>query len=873
MAAPLLQIKVEVPPLRTEIVQRKRLLDLLSEGCQAQGGFSRKLTLFSAPAGYGKTTLMLAWTKRLGLPLAWLALDETDNDPARFLAYLIAAIQQVHMGFGSGMGAILKSPQKPPDTVILTMLVNEMASIPVAFVFVLDDYHAIHTLGIHQQLTFLLEHQPANLHLVIGTREDPLLPIPRLRARGQVLEIRQENLRFSVEETASFLSQVMGLKLAPDQVAALERRTEGWIAGLQLAGLSMRGHGDVAGFIHDFTGSSRYILDYLIEEVFDRQTPGLKSFLLRTSILERFSARLCDSVAERNDSQPLLESLEQANLFIVPLDQSRTWYRYHLLFAELLRHRLRLSGLNEADLHIRACEWFENNGYLADAVQHALAAQDWGRAKSLLQHVTSDMLKRGEVATLLRWYSSLPEDDLTSDPRFCFDYCWILLLAGKFEEVAPLLDHMEQVAQGIPEFLGEVLAAQAFLARGQGDYAGMVEKSRKALGLLSENSVNSRGLVALNLGVAYWHMGRMEEAEKVLMEAREAAAATGNTYGEMTAVILQGRVLAVRGHLHKAKVVFEQAIESGGMIPINALAHLDLCALHYEWNDLPESDTHLQIAMELSQRGRNDEHLVSCWMMMSCLRIAQANISEAQDALAKAQGLVNGGKIPALTADRLDSASVQFALVQGDLASARRLADKLKDDVDSRSFCRFIGLTKAYLMLADERGKEAREYLDTLYQKAFENNWRYGLIAVRVSQALAAETTSPAQMYLAEALQLAEPEGFIRVFVDGGKEVVPLLQEAMKRGVAVGYVKRILAELGEKPHETVAGNGFMIEPLSGREIEVLKLVTTGMSNREIAAKLFISAGTAKTHIHHLCGKLGVRNRTEAAMKAKQLGLA
>jgi LuxR family maltose regulon positive regulatory protein len=873
MTDPLLRTKISFPLVRPGIVQRDRLVAQLNADLKSETGFNRQLTLVTAPAGYGKTTVVCNWITRLGLPLAWLSLDETDNDPRRFLAYIIAAIQQVREGFGAAAGKILLSPQAPPIEVVLTFLINELAAVSSPLILVLDDYHVIHTLSIHEQLKFLLEHQPGQLHLVIISREDPLLPIPRLRARGKVLEIRQEDLRFTFKETADFLNRVMGLSLSFSQVAALEQRTEGWIAGLQLAALTMRGGQDNSGFIDAFTGSSRYILDYLIEEVFERQPADVRDFLLKTSILERLSASLCDAVTDRADSQSLLEALEQANLFIVPLDQRREWYRYHRLFAELLRHRLRIDYKeSERDLHIRAGDWFEKNGYFADAIQYAISAQDWSRAKSLLQRVNSDMLKRGEVATLNRWYSLLPEDISMSDPKLCFDYCWSLLLAGQFSTAAPLLEHVEGAAQGIPEFLGEVFTAQAFLARGQGDNARMVEKSRRALGLLPKTSASSRGLVALNLGLAYWHMGLMEETEKMLAEALDSAEATGNIYGAITAIILHGRVFAVRGQLYRAKSVFEQAIERGGMIPINALAHLDLCALYYEWNDLSESEKHLQTAIELSQRGQNDEFLVSCWGIMSCLRIARNDFDGAREALAKAQELVDKGKVPALTADRLDVFAARLALAQNDPASIHRWVDLLRDDVDSHPFYRFIGLTKAHLLWADHKREETRAFLDQLYRRSVENDWVYGSIAVRISQALAADTEEIAGEYLVEALRLAEPEGFIRVFVDAGESIIPLLRVAAKHGVTPDYVKRILAEVGEKTGEAGTDTGSLIEPLSEREVEVLRLVTEGLSNREIAAKLFISAGTAKTHIHHVCGKLGVRNRTEAAMRAKELNL-
>ena len=874
MADPLLKTKVNVPQVRAEIVQRNRLLDWLNEGLQNADGFNRQLTLVSAPAGYGKTTFVADWIKRIGLPVAWLSLDETDNDPTRFLAYLIAAIQQVQDGFGEVTSKLLLSAQGPPVETILTVFVNELSAMQAPLILVLDDYHVIHTLSIHEQLRFLLEHQPAQLHLVIVSREDPLLPIPRLRARNKVLEIRQDDLQFTLEETIEFLTRIMGLNLTVEQASALERHTEGWIAGLQLAALSMRGNSDHSEFIEAFTGSSRFVLDYLIEEVFERQSPEMKDFLLKTSILERLSASLCDAVLERTDTQLLLENLEQANLFIVSLDQSRTWYRYHQLFAELLRHRLRV-GAKEAEsgLHIRASDWFEKNGYFAEAIQYALAAKDWMKAKKLLGHVNTEMLKRGEVATLIHWYSIFPEEVLMADPKLCFDSCWPLLLAGRFDSAAPLLDHVKRLAQSVPEFLGEVLTAQAFLARGLGDNARMVEKSRRALDLLSKNSVNSRGLVAINLGLAYWHMGKMGETEKVLIEAREASEATGNIYGVLTAIILHGRVFAVRGQLHQAKVVFEQAIERGGMIPINALAHLDLCSLYYEWNDLSSSEQHLQIAFELSQRGQNDEFLVSCWMMLLSLRLAQGNLGEAQQALAKARELVAKGKIPAQTADRVDAAAGRLAVAQNDFASIRLLLGTLKDGMDVHPFYRFINLTKAHLLLANKKKKEANEYLKNLYQEVSRNGWQYGLIAVRAAQALATDTSDRTQMYLADALKLGEPEGFVRVFLDAGMGIVPPLQELAKREVFSEYVKRILESMGEHLDITGAGNGSLIEPLSEREVEVLKLVTSGLSNREIAAKLFISPGTAKTHIHNLCGKLGVRNRTEAAMRAKELGLA
>jgi LuxR family maltose regulon positive regulatory protein len=704
------------------------------------------------------------------------------------------------------------------------------------------------------------------MHLVITTREDPLIPISRLRVRGQVLEIRQDDLRFTATETAEFLKNVMGLDLLPDEIAALERRTEGWIAGLQLAALSMRGRSDLSGFIQSFTGSSRFILDYLIEEVFEGQSPDVKDFLLKTSILERLSGPLCNTVTEENVSQGMLEALEQANLFIVPLDQSREWYRYHRLFADLLRNRLRSSSIREDALHQRASQWYERNGFPADAIHHSLAGKDWARAANLIGANSSAMLKRGEVVTIIDWFQKIPGEVIESDPKLGFEYSWPLLLAGKFDEARPLLERVEGVAEGIPELLGEVYAAQAYLARGKGDHALMVKKSQQALALLPKSSMDSRGIVAMNLGLAYWHMGKMGEAEEVLAEALEAGQKTGNHYATLTALIFQGRVFAVRGQLHQAKSFFERALQMGSDIPINALAHMDLAILYYEWNELDVSEEHVQKAIEICQRLQNHEFLVGTLMIQSRLRIAKGDLVGAENALEQAWDLVRSGKIPTGTAVRMDSAQVRLLLAKGEPVGEWK--QKLTENVDCHAFYRFLGVTKALTL----PNGHARAYLNGLSQAAQTNEWGYGLIAVRALQATLAETQVKALGYMQETLCLGEGSGFIRSFVEVGEKLVPLLRELVRQGVMPEYTSRILDVMAEKNEIAGTDQSSLIEPLSDRELEVLRLVSEGMSNREIAEKLVISTGTAKTHVHNLCGKLGVRNRTEAALKAKELGV-
>jgi LuxR family maltose regulon positive regulatory protein len=896
LTTPLLTTKFYFPPVRQDLVRRPQLMNRLNANLWHEGGFLRKLTLVSASAGYGKTTLITDWLRSVESQVTWLSLDEDDNDPARFFIYLIAALQQIAADIGGSAQALLQSPQPPPAETLLTALINEIASLPDPFILVLDDFHCIHTPSIHEQLAFLLEHQPPQMHLVILTREDPSLPLHRFRARGLVLEIRQDDLRFSSEEADYFLQKVIGLNLSSDQVAALTRRTEGWVAGLQLAGLSLRGRTDAQNFVQSFTGSNRFILDYLFEEIFQRQTPTVQAFLLSTSILTRFCTSLCDAVfvqgieresrdhADDYSSYPLsptpypfstrsiLEYLERANLFIFPLDQEHTWYRFHRLFAELLRHQLRLHGEPpEALLHQRASRWYWEHGFSAQAVQHSLAAADWEQAAEQISASTDSMLKRGEYITLINWYAQLPAETISAQPRIGLNYSWSLMLASQFEHAELILRRLEQSAQGERALMGEVATAQAFLAQSLGDSRGMVELSHKALALLAEDNVNSRGIVALNLGIAYWHIGRLGESQQALEQALPANRQSGNTYGEMMARLFLGRVWAVRGHLRQALTWFEEVALQAEKNLIFPLVHLDLFTLHYEWNNLESAARHLAKGLESSQQSGNLEFQIGAHMLQARLKLAQRDLVGAEQALEQARHLEQTSAIPSRTLGRIADLQAQLALRRGDLETALQLAPQLEPDADCHPFYRFLGLTRSRLSLAQGRKAEAAEQLAAAAQIAQRNDWGYALVATRVLQALAAETIDESLEFLGAALRIGEPEGFIGTFVEAGEPLIPRLQEAARRGMQPEYVGQILSAIQGR-RLAVPTRTDLVEPLSERELEVLRLVAAGLSNREIAGKLILSLGTIKTHIHNIYGKLDVRNRAQAVDRARELEL-
>ncbi len=881
MFASLMTSKLQPPPARRELLARPHMIERLSSDLWDGEAFTRKVTLICASAGSGKTTLAADWLRHSSFPYAWLSLDEHENDPNRFLAYLIAACRQVDERLGEAAWNTLQSPQPPPPPELLAILISEITTFGKPLILALDDYHVIQTAAVHQQTNFLIDYQPRNLHLVIVTREDPPIPVSRLRARGQLLEVRQGDLRFSVEECARFLVEAMGIQLSADQVAALARRTEGWAVGLQLAALALRGTANPEAFVQSFTGSHRYILDYLLDEVLDRQPDSVQQFLLRTSILERLSGPLCEAVTGRKDSAAQLHALDAANLFIFALDQTRTWYRYHRLFTELLRHRLQLQPeVDVKSLHRTASRWCEENQYPQEAIQHALAAADWSRAGEMICDQSELLLKNGELTTLIGWCQRLPEQVLGSDARLCLAYAWPLLLRSQPEHAARLLAQAEQLADNEPNDLplqGEIAAAQAFLAQVQGDGARLIAYSERALALLTGDRLSNRGVVALNLGLAYWHMGRMDAADKAFGEALRAGLATGNHYASLTAQIFLARSLAVRGQLHQAQEQFLEILKLPVRPPIMTLVYLDLATLDYEWNHLPQAEAYLAQGLQAAQRSGNPEFLIGAYLLQARLCLAQGRRGSAVEAVQAAENIVTSGKVPSRTQERIEVLRLELSL---GIVPAFQEEGALPDNIDAHPFYRFIGLSEVRQLLAQDRKPQATARLAELVKAAERAGWTYGLVVLHTLQALAAGSIPAAFEALRKALDLAQPQGFIRTFVDAGPQLIPLLQQTAREGAHPLYAGAILAAFqadsstwqAASRSGSAAAEGTLVEALSDRELEVLRLMAAGLSNRQIASQLVLSLGTVKTHLHNIYGKLEARNRPQAVDRARRLEL-
>ncbi len=883
MSTPILATKLYIPPPRAKVVLRTRLIERLNEGHSS----GHKLTLISAPAGFGKTTLVSEWVAGCERPVAWLSLDEGDNDPTRFLAYLVAALQTISANIGEGVLGVLQSPQPPPIELILTVLLNEITTLPDHFVLVLDDYHVIEAKPVNLALTFLLEHLPPQMHLVIATLENPDLPLARLRAQGRLTELRAADLRFTAAEAADFLNQVMGLKLSAEDIAALENRTEGWIAGLQLAAISLQGQKDATGFIRNFTGSHHFVLDYLVEEVLQQQPESVQRFLLRTAILDRMCGPLCDAVLldPSVSGQETLEYIECANLFIVPLDNERRWYRYHHLFADLLRQRLRQSIASSTgdaesrvnELHIRASQWYEDNGLEIEAFHHAAAANDIERAERLVEGKGMPLHFRGAVTAILDWLESLPTTVLNARPSLWWRYASLLLVTGQTTGVEEKLQAAEATLGGTEadekarNLIGQIATARATLALTQYQVETMLAQSRRALEYLHPNNLSTRANANWTLGYAYLFRGERAAARRALTEAISLSQASGDIFTTILATIGLGNVEEAENQLHLAAETYQRALQLAGDQPLQIIgeAHLGLARVLYEWNDLDAAEQHGRQSLDLArQYDKVIDRFVICEVFLARLKLAQGDVAGAAAILAQASQSARQHdfvyRIPEVAA-----AQVLVLLRQGNLATADHLAQ-----THGLAFSQ----TRVHLARGDTTA--ALALLDLLREQGEAKGWPDEKLKGLVLQAVAHHAhgeKDKAMQLLGDALTLAEPSGFIRIFVDEGLPMAQLLVEATAHGIMPDYIGKLLAVFEAEARKSedrfyLPPAQSLIEPLSQRELEVLQLIAQGLSNREISERLFLALNTVKGHNRKIFSKLQVQSRTEAVARARELDL-
>jgi len=889
MANPLVATKLFVPKPRRDVVQRSRLREKLEQGA------SSRLTLISAPAGFGKTTLLAEWlaARQLARAVAWLSLDQTDNEPTSFWTHVIVALGQAAGDVAGSLLPILEAGQQPVESV-LTSLVNALSASQQPIDLVLDDFHVIDHPGVQAGVAFLLEHLPSHVHLVISTRADPALPLARLRARGELVEIRSADLRFTAGETAAYLNGMMGLDLAAHDIAALEGRTEGWIAALQLAALSMRGRNDVASFIESFAGNDRYIVDYLVEEVLQRQTDEVRKFLLQTCFLDRLSGSLCDAVMDRSGSKAVLDGLNRANLFLVPLDDHREWYRYHHLFADVLFTQLGDEALRELPvLHRRASDWYERHGDRSEAIRHALAAGGFERAAELIELAIPQLRRERNHLALRRWIMALPDAMVRARPVLGVAIVGVLLSGGELEGVQERLRDAEQnvealstlgaAASGVVvvdhgQFAGvpaQIALYRTALAQIGGDVPGTIAHARRAFDLAPADDDFGRAGAAGFLGIAYWTAGDLEAARRWWTQCAGGLQRTGHIADVLGVARALADILAAEGRLGDAVRACENALrlQGDGVLRGAADLYVRLGEFCRERNDLQGARDHLSRAQELGELAALPQYPHRLRVGLACASRDGGDLGAALDLLDDAERRYASDFFPDVRPIAAIRARVWIA--QGRLDEAVRWAKASGvTGSDELSYLReFDHITLARLMLAKRAGGDAAALLDRLLVAAEGGGRTRSVIEIAMLIGLAHQQgdVALALASLERALTLAEPEGFVRLFVDEGPAMEALLRLAVKRRVAVPFARKLLAAFGPAVEEPRA-HPDLIEPLSERELDVLRLLRTDLGGPEIARELALSLNTVRTHTKAIYEKLSVNNRRAAVRRAEEFSL-
>jgi len=902
MARPMIATKLYVPKLRRGLVARPRLLGRLRRGEES------RLTLVSAPAGFGKTTLLAEWlgeTPGEDRCVAWLSLDHSDNEPSLFWTYVVAALQRAVPGVGSGALELIASSPLPTD-LVLTTLLNELAAAPGEVWLVLDDYHLVDSRDVRDGMTLLLEHLPPHVHVVLSTRADPDLPLARWRVRGELVEIRAADLRFTSDEAATYLNEATGLHLAAGDIEVLEERTEGWIAALQLAALSIQGRDDISGFIARFAGNDRYLVDYLVEEVLTHQPEPVREFLLQTAVLDRLTGPLCEAVTGHDDGSHMLTTLERANLFLVALDDQRQWYRYHHLFADVLRVRLLAEQPDLVPLlHQRASSWYAAHDWAEEAVRHALAGRDFDRAAYLMELAVPAIRRNRQEAILLGWLKALPDEAIRRSPVLSVFFGYMLMESGDLDAFEPRLDDAERALAAAPDasaapwakteelrtLPATIALYRASLAQARGDVAGTVEYARRALDLAGPGDHLARGGAAGFLALASWAQGNVSSALETFTQAVASLHAAGNLVDELSSTVVLADMWLAAGRPGTARRLYERALEvsdAHGEPVLRATPdlHVGLSELDYEGGDLDAAKRHLERAAALGEGAAMAEGRYRWFVAMGRIADAEGNPQEAITLLDTAEQLYRPGFFPDLRP--IAAMKARVWITRGNLSQADDWARErgVSATDDAAYLSEFDHLTLVRLLIAQHRAHpdpgaidQAVGLLDRLHEAAETSGRAGSLVEIRVLQALARDAQGhrpQALQSLGQAWSLApEPDGYVRLFLDEGASMVELLRDAERQGPAGDHARRLLSFIEARDGDA-AGAGGPVPPsaevLTERELQVLRLLASELSGPQIARELFVSHNTLRTHTKHIFTKLEVTTRRAAVRRARERGL-
>ncbi len=903
MTGPLIATKLYVPKPRRGLVTRPRLLERLRVGADS------RLTLVSAPAGFGKTTLLAEWlgeTTGEDHSVAWLSLDPSDNEPSAFWRYVVTALQKAVPGVGSGALELIASSPLPTD-LVLTTLLNDLAAAPGEIWLVLDDYHLTDNHNVRDGMIFLLEHLPPHVHLVLSTRADPDLPLARWRVRGELVEIRAADLRFTSDEAATYFNEATGLHLAAEDVEVLEERTEGWIAALQLAALSIQGRDDVSSFIARFAGNDRYIVDYLVEEVLAHQSEPVREFLLRTAVLERLTGPLCEAVTGRDDGSHMLTTLQRANLFLVALDDQGQWYRYHHLFADVLRARLLAEQPDLVQqLHQRASGWYEAHDLAEEAVWHALAALDFDRAAYLMELAVPAIRRNRQEAVLLGWMKALPDAIVRRSPVLSVFFGYMLMASGDLGAFEPRLDDAERALAAVPDasapqwakteelrtLPATIALYRASLAQARGDVTGMTDHARRALALAGPGDHLARGGAAGFLGLAAWTQGDVSNALETFTQAVASLHAAGNLVDELSSTVVLADMWVAAGRPSTAHRLYERALQvskthEGSVLRATPDLLVGLAEIDYELGDLDSAKQHLERAAALGEGAAMTEGRYRWFVAMGRVADTEGHPHEAITLLDQAEQLYRPGFFPDLRP--IAAMKARVWINHGNLSQAADWARQrgVSATDDAAYLSEFDHLTLVRLLIAQHRAHpdtgalgQAARLLDRLHEAAESSGRAGSLVEIRMMKALAQDALGhrpQALQSLGEAWTRApEPDGYARLFLDEGTPMVELLHSAGHEGVAGGHARRLLS-LGRSARPEAGDSGqppspWSPESLSERELQVLRLLDTELSGPQIARELFVSHNTLRTHTKHIFTKLEVTTRRAAVRRARERGL-